>query len=178
MFIYNGRNELIKDCVERANHLIVNDVFLDEIRFRSFSMATCTGEQIVDDINNTPNNTPNNLHVRLYKSKNPFTSSLGYYSPSTPNDIFLNSRKLNRSKGSIVSTLIHEWIHYCDDCNTHESYGHGDNSPIGKENTAPFLIDNIAESIVDDKTPNYNDTINSNITYYVPWYNRILRWFR
>jgi hypothetical protein len=113
-----------------------------------------------------------NLTVKLYKSKNPFSKAYGYFSPSKPDHIFLNTRKLNRSKGSIVSSLIHEMIHYVDDKNKQESYGHGDNSPVGKENTAPYWIDNLAESIIDNKLPDFNNNENANIIYYVPFYKR------
>jgi len=173
MFNYNGNSELIKECVKRANELVIDDAFLVKIEACDFSKATCDGDQIVRDIRLC-----SGLFVELYKSKNPFSSSCGYFSPNNPNSIFLNTRKLNRSKGSIVSTLIHEMIHYCDSINTKESYGHGDNSPAGKENTAPFYIDNIAESIIDDKTPNFNNIDNANISYYVPWYKRLISWFK
>jgi hypothetical protein len=118
-----------------------------------------------------------NLIVKLYKSKNPWSKAYGYFSPAKPDHIFLNTRKLNRSKGSIVSSLIHEMIHYVDDKNKNESYGHGDNSSLGKENTAPYWIDNLAESIIDNKLPDFNNNENVNIVYYVPWYKKLFKFF-
>jgi len=69
-------------------------------------------------------------------------------------------------------------IHYCDNNNKEESYGHGDNSSAGKQNTAPYYIDNIAESLIDKKLPDFNNVENENIIYYVPWYKRLFKYVR
>lgn len=186
MFKYFGDNFLIRDCVEIANDIVHNsELFHEKICDATFDMATCGGDEIYNDIkirlkrpsridSRSPMVKNYELTVKLYKSKNPWSSAYGYFSPSKPDHIFLNSRKLNRSRGSIVSSLIHEMIHYVDDKNKYESYGHGDNSPVGKSNTAPYWIDNLAESIVDDKQPNYNNLENVNIKVYVPWFKKII----
>ena len=198
MFKYYGNSHLIQDCVKLANDLVRTNVeFREKICNAYFDMATCDGETIVDDmvshltipdpywrnsyaaeylkIKNEPTPKKPNypLSVKLYKSKNPFSKAYGYFTPSKPDHIYLNTRKLNRSRGSIVSSLIHEMIHYCDHKNQFESYGHGNNDPQGKENTAPYWIDNLAQSIIDNKLPDFNNNENSKIKYYVPWYYRL-----
>jgi len=200
MFKYEGDSHLINNCVKIANELVLDENFRERIRECEFDMATCDGVVIAEDIRKAAEyrkislgfpmypaseNVGKTKHfvdyipvhpiiVKTYRSKNPWSSALGYFSPSQPDHIFLNNRKLNRSKGSIVATLIHEMIHFCDYLNEVDSYGHGDNSPAGKENTAPFYIDNIAESIVDDKQPSFKNVENGNIKTYTPWYKRLL----
>jgi len=204
MFKYEGKSHLINDCVKIANDLVLDENFRGRIRECEFDMATCDGVVIAKDIKESAEHTRVSLGfpmypasekmektrynvdyipvhpivVKTYRSKNPWSSALGYFSPSQPDHIFLNNRKLNRSKGSIVATLIHEMIHFCDYLNEVESYGHGDNSPSGKENTAPFYIDNIAESIVDDKQPSFKNVENGNIKTYVPLYIKIINMFK
>ena len=203
MFKYEGKSHLINDCIKIANDLVLDKKFRARIGECEFDMATCDGIVIEEDIRNSSEHGKvslgfpvynadkfyettrhfvdyipvNPLTVKTYRSKNPWSSALGYFSPSQPDHIFLNSRKLNRTKGSIVATLIHEMIHYCDYLNNTESYGHGDNSSNGKENTAPFYIDNIAESMVDRKEPNFKNVENENIKTYTPWYRRLLNLF-
>lgn len=181
MFKYNGNSHLIIECTNIANELMKNVTFHNKIKENYYDMATCKGFVIEADVDNydfkSTQNPELNLIIKLYRSKNPWSSAYGYFSPAKPDHIFLNNRKLNRSKGSIVSSLIHEMIHFLDDKNKQESYGHGDNSPIGKEATAPYFIDNIAESIIDNKLVDFNNLENSNIIYYIPWYTRLFRWF-
>ena len=200
MFKYTGKSHLINDCIKIANNLVLDKKFRDRIKECEFDMATCDGIIIEKDIRNASeyakvslgfpiyeatenyektrhfvNYIPvNPLTVKTYRSKNPWSSALGYFSPSKPDHIFLNNRKLNRTKGSIVATLIHEMVHYCDFLNEVESYGHGDNSPNGKENTAPFYIDNIAESMVDNKEPNFKNVENENIKTHIQLFTKII----
>ncbi len=196
MFSYTGKSHLINECVKIANDLVHNNnYFHEQIQDAVFDMATCDGEQIDSDIvlwSKRPHKYINierqkleselvinyELIVKTYKSKNPWSKAYGYFSPAKSDHIFLNTRKLNRSKGSIVSSLIHEMIHYVDDKNKMESYGHGDNKPTGKENTAPYWIDNLAESIIDDKLPDFNNVENANIKYYVPFYKKVWNFFK
>jgi len=58
--------------------------------------------------------------------------------------IRLNARTMDREKGDIVETLVHETVHIVDNSCNEISFGHGDNSPKGKEKTAPYLIGQLA----------------------------------
>lgn len=172
MFEIRSKNESILEPVVKANILISDPKFKTKLaNKKSFDMATCDGHHILKLIENNRRF----LYVHTYRSRNPWSKAYGYYSPATPNNIYLNTRKLNRSTGSIVASLIHELIHWLDHYDTQHSFGHGDNNPTGKQNTAPYWIDNIAEALIDNKEPDFNNTDNSKIKYYVPWYKRLWR---
>lgn len=124
--------------------------------------------------------------VKIYYTKNPFSNVLGYYSPARPWEININGRNFNRSRGSLVATMVHELVHAVDDADLLKSYGHGSNTwTKEKEATAPYLIDNVAESHVDkvplEKLPESSKQANSRIknvrtVWYKPWtwFNRII----
>lgn len=68
--------------------------------------------------------------------------------PSSPNRIKLNTRRLRRSIGSIVNTLVHEFLHtvdFTEDGSGHAEYTHRGQSSVGNENTAPYWIGTLAE---------------------------------
>ena len=172
MFKYEGNIEQVRDAAKKANDLLNNDNFINSIKAKShFDMATCNGLRIVQNINFHKNAPLSVIVVKTYKSKNPFSSAYGYFSPSKPDHVFLNTRKLNRSIGSITSSLIHEMIHYLDYKDPIHSFGHGENDPIGKNNTAPYWIDNVAQAIIDDKKPEFKNLENSKI--YTPLLIRV-----
>lgn len=173
MFEIKSKNETILEPVVKANILLNDPKFKTKLNNKkSFDMATCDGRHILNLIENNQRR----LNVYTYTSRNPWSRAYGYFSPSTPDNIYLNTRKLNRSTGSIVSSLIHEMVHWLDHYDTQHSFNHGSNNPSGKNNTAPYWIDNIAESIIDNKEPDFNNTDNSNIKVYVPWYKRVWLW--
>lgn len=64
----------------------------------------------------------------------------GWTYPNEPEVVYLNTRALNRPRTEIVATLIHEWVHSIDNL-VPEDFGHGDNSPDGKDDSAPYWID-------------------------------------
>jgi hypothetical protein len=62
--------------------------------------------------------------------------------------IRFNARKLHRTTEDFVATLIHECVHGVDTLPKEMYFGHGNNSPKGKENTAPYRIERIAQELV------------------------------
>ncbi|MEI6243111.1 MAG: hypothetical protein WCP39_06880 [Chlamydiota bacterium] len=71
--------------------------------------------------------------------------------------IYLNERKLpGKSFPSLVSTLVHESIHILDRNPTVRTFGHGNNFAKGKENTAPYRLQSIAERIATLHQPAVN----------------------
>jgi len=176
MIKYRGNNTSVICAVESANELILNNEFLSRIAsIDSFDMANCSGREIVSLIEMFIRKAFGDLEVVVYKSKNPWSKAYGYFNPAQPNKIYLNSRKLNRSVASIVASLVHELIHYLDS-NSDFSFGHKDNNPIGKENTAPYLIDALAESMM----PMSHNEGGYAYKIYTPWYYRVfnfLKWW-
>lgn len=73
-----------------------------------------------------------------------YRNTFAYTDSGFPNTLFLNRRKLNRETEDIAATIIHESVHALDDSEAQYGFGHGDNSPVGKANTAPYWIGNLA----------------------------------
>ena len=83
--------------------------------------------------------------VRFYKPWWPWSKVNGYYNPSKGlKYIFINSRRFyKRSERSCAETILHEVIHLIDYADKTRFFGHGDNSPIGKSESAPWKISEI-----------------------------------
>jgi hypothetical protein len=82
-----------------------------------------------------------------------YRKTLAYTDSRFPNRLFLNFKKLNRTAESIVATIIHESVHAVDDATQMYTFGHGNNSAVGKENTAPYWIGNLAHSMLLNGAP-------------------------
>jgi hypothetical protein len=80
------------------------------------------------------------VRIRMAKARR---KVLGWTYFNQPGIVYLNSRRLDRTRTSIVATLIHEWVH-CVDGISHHDFHHGDNSSRGKDNSAPYWIDTLA----------------------------------
>jgi hypothetical protein len=53
---------------------------------------------------------------------------------------YFNEHKLERTTCSMINTLVHEYMHFV-------GYSHGDNSPVGKENSVPYYFGNRAQEL-------------------------------
>jgi hypothetical protein len=186
MIVSKTNNIKVLRATNAVNELLAfnNDFKNDIAGYGVFDYSDCDSEFIADLIHQFSNGRFGNLYVYTYKSKNPWSRAYGYFSPATPDKIFLNTRKLNRSQASIGASICHELIHYIDSKVT-VRFGHGEgknaNSPIGKEATAPYWIDNLAEYYFKknlneyrDDLPDFNNLENSNIVVYTPWYKRLI----
>ena len=82
--------------------------------------------------------------VELWRPWNPFTSALASTYSNNWEIIKLNKRKLNRSISSITASIGHEWGHCFEYFLTQGSseiqFNHGDNSPVGKEDTFQYQL--------------------------------------
>ena len=99
-----------------------------------FDMSNCNKRYIAQELNSYPNI----INIKFYKPFWPWSKALAYVNDDKT--IYLNSRKLNRSIPSISGSIAHEVIHILDNRYKEVSMGHGNNSPINKENTAPYWI--------------------------------------
>jgi len=172
MIYLKANNEKLEKCLGACEQLLDNPKFWTTIdRHPSFEMADVPPMVVSSVVEVFVKN--NDINIRLYTSKNPWSKANGYFTPARPHDINLNTRKLWRTVGSISSTIIHEIVHMADS-DRDLSFGHGNNSPVGKENCAPFWIDNLAEAMIDNKHPDFNNM--ENITYKIPWWKRLWRW--
>jgi len=175
MFTYNGRNTAVKRSVRIANDVHeVGAIYEAIITKDRFDMASIGGIYISNKLSDFIKN--NNIKIKLYRSRNPWSKAYGYFTPSRPLDINLNTRKLGRSDASLVGTFYHEAVHMTDNADRLESYGHGNNSPAGKSNTAPYWIGNKAKSYFSATRRPAEDHENS--TNGLNFWGRVRRLFR
>jgi len=175
MILSRTSNKAVVDALHKVEYVLLMDDFeLKMNNKKSFDMATCDGRYVFDLIKN--NQEP--CYIYTYRSKNPWSRAYAYFNPSQPDRMYLNTRKLNRSTGSIAATIIHEYIHFLDHLDKNHSFGHGDNSPVGKANTCPYWVDNLMEALIEGKKPDFNNNDSHNIITYVPWYKRAWNWVR
>ena len=171
MFIDFSGNEKVIGCVTIANQLIKDKKFLDDIvSHESFDMSTAVPSTIAFLVKQFSNDKYGQIKVYTYYPAWRWSKAYGYFNPYRPDCIFLNAYKLNRSKGSIVSSLIHEMIHFLD-FKSDFSFGHGSNRPQGKQNTVPYWVDNLAEYYV-DKQINEGFKSGTLIKTYKPFWSR------
>lgn len=158
-FIYSdNRFPQVRFAVDQAEILLSDDNFYKEIsKKRNFRKTRASPKQIASFIEENKLV----LVIQLYESKQIRTKTLAYYSSKHPNTIFLNTRNLERSVASIVGTLIHEYVHAIDRHVKEYRFGHGSNSRIGKKNTAPYWIGNLASrmSLANQSTTSYIKSI-------------------
>lgn len=150
-FIYNGNSDIITDAINDANFIFQNEEFFTRLSGKeSFDASNATGEKIKELIKISPIIAT----IELYKPAPlpPWSRANAYTTESQPASIFLNKRKLNRSIESIAATLVHEYIHLIDFSTAEYSFGHGDNSSGGKDDTAPYWIDMLAYELLTGKT--------------------------
>jgi len=110
-------------------------VILDQSRF---TYTTHTPEQVFNHIASNHENM--SATIRPWKPFNPWTSAIATTFKNKPGEIYINVRKINqRTVAQYVASLTHEILHLAP-----LSYGHGSNSPKGKELSVPYFLGNKA----------------------------------
>lgn len=137
-----SNNKRIEVLCSQINSLYEKaDFWKDVMKHRDlFYLSNISGMTLYDLFNASKTE----VNIMVFKSKNPFTKSNGYTTPSDPNSVYLNSRKFNRSDASIAATIVHETVHCLDNSTDPRHYfGHGDNNDSPeKDGCAPqFLAD-------------------------------------
>lgn len=160
--LYNGANDAIRAAVTYVNNLFIYTPFLDAIYTnKHFDMADIPPKKIVDMIDNTDLQ----LSVNLYWPLPNINTAYAYDDPQNPLAIHMNKMALNRPVHSLCNTMVHQCVHALNIQNPSCYFGHGDNNPTGKNNTAPFWIAGLAQKFVaeDDKIyePMYHEDINN-----------------
>lgn len=169
------RHERVNEAVEFCNNKLLNPDgalyyrFISEIQQKEFDMADISGAKIAGFILEFIKF--RTINVKFYKSRNPWSKAYGYYTKARPFDININTRKMDRSVGSFIATLIHEMIHSVDGMSEH-TFGHGANGSAGKDNTAPYWIGSLASELYGEITTvaDYPRMVRS------PWYKRLWNW--
>jgi hypothetical protein len=143
--IFNENISIVKVAIDKSLELLKNPSFYSAISAQSkFDLSTASPKIISDLILNSTLEFkveifyPSVLQALKYRKTFAFTDG------RFPNTLFLNFKKLDRASEDIAATIIHESIHALDDSENNYTFGHGNNSPVGKENTAPYWIGNLA----------------------------------
>lgn len=142
--IFNENLAGVKSAVDKSNSLLKDGAFFEAIaNHPKFDLSTASPDIISRLIRESDLEFrveifyPNLFQFIRYRKTFAFTDH------RFPNTLFLNHKKLNREVEDIAATIIHESVHALDDSNASYTFGHGNNSPVGKENTAPYWIGNL-----------------------------------
>jgi hypothetical protein len=135
----------VGEAVLLANELLQSEAFYKKIAAHShFDLADIDTETIAGMLRETQLK----MSVALYYAFNSQTNIDGYDDPESPCQIHLNIWKINRSPASICNSIIHACVHAVNEYNKYFTFGHGDGSLHGKENTAPYWIGALAQQMV------------------------------
>ncbi|MCB0700027.1 MAG: hypothetical protein H6551_00370 [Chitinophagales bacterium] len=160
---YYGQNNKLRAAVVYMNHLFIYPPFLNNIyRHKYFDMADTEPQKIVGMIKDSELK----IKVDEYFSPAPSQRACSYDDPKNPFSIHVNWWTLNRNVHSICNTLMHQCVHALNAANPTLYFGHGDNSHMGKDNTAPFRIAYFAQAAVANNVKIFESMIhedNSNI---------------
>ena len=140
---YNGSIADITDAVVAANDLLKNAQFFNDIATHGHFDFTNTTPAVISGL---MQNAVITMRVVPYRSIN--RRVFGYDDPNNPDLIHINLWRNEWSKGGLVNTMLHESVHAVDNLTPAYDFGHGDNSSVGKENSAPYWIGNRAEELV------------------------------
>jgi hypothetical protein len=77
------------------------------------------------------------LKVSTFEPNERQMVTLAYHNGGTA---YFNQLKLERNDCQLINTLVHEYMHFV-------GYSHGDNSPVGKENSVPYYFGNRAQEL-------------------------------
>jgi hypothetical protein len=148
---YNGSDEALQKAVAGVNALFLDVRFYNAIgTHRYFDKANISPVNLSLLIRNTRMDMKIDFYYALY----PFSKALTFDDDEQPQTIWLNKWNLKRSAGSLANTLVHQCIHAVNSRNREFSFGHGDNSSSGKDNTAPFWIAALAQQMLEkEDTP-------------------------
>jgi len=143
--IYTGSNNNVAGAVQKANEILNSTSFYEQIRkIAKFDHSSLTGQQVADRMQSA------SQQIRVVRKIKPIANA----STKTSDKI-----KISRSLFGLdstgkfvlsiaVNTLIHETVHAVDFLNTGSEFTHDGNRSDGQENTAPWMIGDIAERMV------------------------------
>lgn len=138
-------DEKIVSATNHINKLCANPMFLGQIAAHSsFDLSDTTPKTISQMFVDTELE----LTVSLYQPNYPYQYAYSYDNISSPNTIHMNQLTINRPVHSLCNTIMHQCVHALDAASPNYSFGHGDHTCTGKENTAPFWIASLAQKFV------------------------------
>jgi hypothetical protein len=135
VFTTNSNLSWMHDLVKVANCITNNQDFLAEVlAVKSYTYTNATSRQVYESILN-----PKPVFLSTYSTRNPFSRVIATTYSSEPNAVYFNLRKNPREMSDMANTAIHEGLGHI------QGWSHGDNSPIGKSESIPWKLGEIAE---------------------------------
>lgn len=135
IFFTELKTPWVIDLADKANCVINHSEYISAIQSKaSFDYSEQTGADVYSRMKKVT------CGIRLYATKNPWSSAIATTYATDRQYLYLNSRKNPRPLPQMMNTVIHECSHLA-------GYKHGDNSPVGKENSVPYWIGDKAEKI-------------------------------
>ena len=142
---YEGYDSTIQTAVSNVNVLLQSSDFYEAIRrHKRFDLANVPPAWIADLLEASDIT----MHIDFYFSIHPFSKSMTVDNPKNPTIIYLNRWSLGRSLDGLCNALVHQCIHAVNANFQQYSFGHGNNSTEGKENTAPYWIADLAQKMI------------------------------
>lgn len=139
------------------NYLLKKNIIIDLVKNKKDEFDSKYTNVSKNTIGNFLLTRSNNFspEVKTYTPKWLWSSAYATTYSGNYNYIGLNSRKLNRNISSIVGSIAHEWGHCFEYYiqKEHEKqtfFNHGDNSPIGKDNTFQYWLGREVKRYVQD----------------------------
>lgn len=147
--IFNENLAGVKSATDKSNELLKNDEFYKAISDHpNFDLSTASPKIIADLLKKSDLEFKVEIFYPNAFQSIKYRKTFAYTDERFPNTLFLNFKKLDREIEDIAATIIHESIHALDDAEETYTFGHGNNSPKGKDNTAPYWIGNLAYQIL------------------------------
>lgn len=142
---YNGYNTQVLAAAKQVNYLFNYEPFLNAIKTNHlFDLANVSPTKIADMIANTDIK----LSINLYWPLKLSNRAHAYDDVTNPQILHMNKITLNRPIHSLCNTMVHQAVHAVNYTNSHVYFGHGDNNPCGKCNTAPYWIAGLAQKMI------------------------------
>ncbi|MEJ5103744.1 M91 family zinc metallopeptidase [Chryseobacterium sp. MYb328] len=145
--IFKGDQISIKIAVDKANEILNNSEFFEQIKkLPQFYNTKLTPTQISDILREANQE----IQIETYWQINPFRPRTCVNAKTVSTTLIkLNTRCFSNNLKTAVNTLIHESVHAADFLNGTWDFTHVDNTNEGEEdNTAPWLIGKLAERFV------------------------------
>lgn len=121
-----------------SNCIVNNEAFLKEVElYPKFTFTDKTSKQVADSLRN-----PRPVVLSTYRTKNPWSAAIATTFSGDPTAVYFNTRKNPRPMPELVNTSCHEGLGHI------QGYGHGNNSPVGKEDSVPYGLGTICEKFV------------------------------
>jgi len=142
--VFNGDHSGMKKAVAFANALGGNAAFWDEVSRKTppFSHTSMRPAEVAARIRDAHRTVTVQLWTPSLLKKPFYRNTVAFFDGDDPDTLFYHTAFLTNSVGEMVNTVVHEYIHAIDDDG---EFGHGDNSPGGKEQSVPYWIGDLAE---------------------------------